>query len=193
MVAILATLAIPSISAQMKSNRIFRAAQEVAVLYRQARVRAMGRGSAVMFRFDRSGGSAGSVVMLEALTPLADGATEGACQTPRASCQQTNWTDASQFREIARFAPGANVYEGIAMTMERGTGDEPTELSAAELCFTPLGRLFYRTNTGSAFTPLPTANDEPLSIRVARPDGISFARRVLLPTNGASSVEAVTP
>lgn len=195
MVGILATLALPSISYQMKSNRIFRASQEVAALYRQARIRAMGRGSAVMFRFSRDAGSPGSVVIFEAMTPLeasAEEGVEGPCQTPRASCQQTNWTDDKEYRQIGQFLPGSGVYDKIAMTMERGEGEAPTPLNNAEFCFTPLGRLFFRTDTGVPFTPLPDANGA-LSIRVARTDGISFPRRVLLPTNGAASVVAVTP
>lgn len=186
-VGILATLAIPSISFQLKSNRTHRAAQEVAMLYRQARVRAMGRGSAILFRYTKNDDGHGLVELREALTPLA----EDNCQAPRAGCQDSNWLDGGDDnRLISSFEVGQGLYENISLQAQRGEGDSIEDLDHAEVCVTPLGRMFFRTAATARFTPLPIPNGPPLSILADRTDNISFPRRVLLPTNGAASVVA---
>lgn len=186
-VGILAVLAIPSVDFQLKSNRTHRAAQEVAMMYRQARVRAMGRGSAILFRYTQNDEGHGRVEIREALTPLA----EGSCQAPRAGCQDTTWLDASDDnRVITSFQSGERLYDKITLQAERGEGDSLETLDHAEICITPLGRMFFRTSTNARFSPLPAPNEPALSIVADRTDNVSFPRRVLLPTNGAASVVA---
>lgn len=187
MVGILATLAIPSINFQMKSSRTFRAAQEVATLYRQAKVRAMGRGSAVLFRFGTDAEGNGFVELREAMgLPL----VAGGCKTPRSSCQGISWLpNQEDNREIAQFSVGKGPYANISLAMQRGEGDSPEALASGEICFTPLGRSFFRIDATTSFYPLP--GDSPLpTILVDRTDNVSFPRRVLLPTNGAASIVA---
>lgn len=191
MVGILATLALPSINFQMKSNRTYRAAQEVATLYRQAKVRAMGRGSAVLFRFGTDGDGNGFVELREAMTRIDDPTVPtGSCRTPRTSCQGAWLTSEEDNREIARFSVGKGAYTNISLTMQRGEGDSVETLASGELCFTPLGRSFFRVDaTTPRFSPLPGDSPSP-TILVDRTDNISFPRRVLLPTNGAASIIA---
>lgn len=186
MVGILAALAIPSINYQMKSNRTYRAAQEVALLFRQARVRAMGRGSAVLFRYVKGADGNPSVVEVrEAITP----AVNGSCQQTRASCQDTLWRDDSNDNQVvSTFRAGTGPYEHIALQLQE---DANSALALGDFCFTPLGRLYFRTQANARFAPLPAATQGPLSVLVERDDGVSFSRRVLLPLNGASSVIAV--
>lgn len=195
MVGILATLAIPSIIHQLQSNRTYRAAEEIAISYRQARVRAMGRGSAVLFRFSKTGGGAGEVEVREALTPLAGAAEEiETCQTPRASCQGTGWLDSTNDnRKVSSFRVGEGVFSNIELSLLQGSGEGATAITGGEFCFTPLGRLYFRANSTQSFTPLPAQAIPIMSILVERTDNVSFPRRVLLPNNGAASVVAEAP
>lgn len=197
MIGVLAALAVPSISYQMKSNRTYRAAQEVALLYRQARVRAMGRGSAVLFRFTRDAGANGRVELREAVQRI-----DQDCHTPRSSCQQTDWitddTETAQNQLLSAFNAGRGLYDGISLSLEQNGKDEAgaeaaLTLNFGEFCFTPLGRVYFRANSTSLFSPLPNQSTTSSSIRVDRTDGVSFPRRVMLPTNGAASVVAVQP
>lgn len=185
MVGILATLAIPSISFQVKSNRTYRAAQEVATLYRQAKVRALGRGSAILFRYDVDGEGNGFVELREAILNASD-----PCSPPSSSCQATNWLDgANESREISRFSVGEGVYENISLSLVRGEGEGIETLPRGEICFTPLGRSFFRTDTTLRFSPLP-GDSPPPAIIADRTDNISFPRRVQLPPNGSASIVA---
>lgn len=190
-VGILSVLAIPAMRSQIQSNRTFRAAQEVAMLYRQARLRALGRGAAILFRYAKDADGNGYVEVREALTePL----TEGACQTPRPGCQDTDWLDVANGtatnRLITSFEVGKGVYEGISLQAQRGEGESIQDLDRVEICITPLGRMFYRTETTARFQPFSATNEPPISILADRTDNVSFPRRVLLPTNGAASVVA---
>lgn len=190
-VGILSVLAIPSIRLQLKSNRTYRAAQEVALMYRQARLRALGRGAAILFRYTKDADGNGYIEVREALTePL----TEGACQTPRPGCQDTDWLDAASGvgtnRVVASFEVGTGPYEGVTLQAQRGEGEAAQSLDHVEVCITPLGRMFYRTSTVARFEPFAGKNQAPLSILADRTDNVSFPRRVLLPTNGAASVVA---
>ena len=51
-IAVIALLAMPAITKQMRDRRTREVAERLATLYRNARMRAMGRGSAVMIQFD---------------------------------------------------------------------------------------------------------------------------------------------
>src|SRR5512146_66728 len=66
-IAVLAVMAIPTITQQMRSRRTQFAAKEVAALYRDARMRAMGRGSAVLVRFESNVTAEGRLEMREAV------------------------------------------------------------------------------------------------------------------------------
>jgi prepilin-type N-terminal cleavage/methylation domain-containing protein len=54
-IGILASIALPSMLQRFRERRSAEAAQRVAALYRGARMRAMGRGSAVLVRYDEAG------------------------------------------------------------------------------------------------------------------------------------------
>jgi len=187
-VGVLAVLAIPSIDLQLKSNRTHRAAQEVAMLYRQARVRALGRGSAILFRYTKNEAGDGIVEVREALTPPL---VEGSCQAPRAGCNDSSWlaTGDNTNRLIASFESGKGPYEKISLQAQSGDATFD-DLDHIEICITPLGRTFFRTATTARFSPLPAPATPPFSILADRTDKVSFPRRVLLPTNGVASVVA---
>jgi type II secretion system protein H len=175
MIGVLVVLAIPSIATVMRDRRTSQAAHEVALLFRQARARAMGRGTAVLVRF---GATTGAVEVREAQNVDA-----GNCLSlPATSCLTTTWdTGNAQNRLLGSpFDPSTNtLYSNVELHYLQSNG---TESTAADTCFTPLGRPYVRLAANGAFVPM-TA----VPYIEARPvDGIGLTRRVLILPNGSS-------
>jgi type II secretory pathway pseudopilin PulG len=172
----LAALAVPSILRQMRDRRTRQAAEEIASLYRQARLRALGRGAAVMVRYSSSTG----FEMREAVL----GGNDPACaRLPVTSCITANWGATSPTsQQIAQFSATAGVYAGITTSVyaasNGGSGTEGTPLTGLDICFTPMGRSLFAID-GGALAPM---TGVPL-ITVLR-DAVSLKRLVVIPPNG---------
>jgi prepilin-type N-terminal cleavage/methylation domain-containing protein len=133
-IAILAAISVPSVVERLRERRAQEAAERVAILYRSARMRAMGRGSAVFVRY-----SDGRFTVDEAVqtNPSAPG-----CRLPSNSC--TGGT----FDNVTGLDIGsAQEYEGVSV--QEGTGE-----TALEVCYTPLGRAFVRGAASDPLAPL---------------------------------------
>jgi len=169
-IGVLAALGIPSIATQLRDRRTNQAAHEVALLYRQARSLAMGRGAAVLVRFD--GSANGRVEVREAMNGD--------------SCSAGNWDAASpRNRLVASFDVNASgPYEKVKLAFFQADGTSAG--SAVDVCFSPLGRPYRRVAFNGAFT---TMVDVPY-LQVNRvdasnqPEGIT--RTVLVLPNGTS-------
>ncbi len=144
-IGVLAAIAIPSVSRQMRDRRANQATQTIADLYRGARMRAMGRGSSVLVRYqkDATNAPAGGFQVWEGIAGAG-----GACgPMPRRGCQAfpppgTNPPNTQQL--IDQFNPGIqSVYDGVDIAMQPtvGTG----ELDFLDVCFTPMGATYTRT------------------------------------------------
>ena len=177
MVGILATLAIPAISTQMRDRRTNQAAHELAMVYRQARAMAVGRGAAVMVHFDSTG--QGSVQMREAQTTT----TSGLCvtQLPSPSCT-TDWSAGSTTnRLVSAFDPNTlNVYSNVQLAFFLANG--VASAGVVDICFTPLGRPYRRL---AAPGPFAVMNEVPY-VTVTPKDGAGITRRVLIVPTGAT-------
>ena len=191
----LAALAVPSILRQMRDRRTRQAAEEIASLYRQARLRALGRGAAVMVRYN---GTTGFQIR-EAVV----GGTNNCARLPTTSCTTTQWgqgpTVANGDQLITEFNPTSNVYEGVVSTAHASdpnlgggsalTTDPP--VSVLDVCFTPMGRTLFRIVDG-ANTPLFPMTGVPL-IEVARrvdaTHGEGLTRIVIIPPNGLARTD----
>lgn len=179
-VGILAALASPSYTRIMRSRRMSSAAQEVADLARVARSRAMGRGSAMLFRWSASAN--GSSVDKQQITIREAIVGSGAdMYRPATSCFQTNWQSDTNSRHIGGIHVKAGNYQPSKASFYDVNG---AVRSFAELCFTPRGRTFVRYSGGSgSFVPL---NGVPrlqiLNTETGR------QRVVVLPPNGAARV-----
>lgn len=184
-VGILAALAIPQVSEQLSNMRTDRAAQEIAGLYRSARMRALGRGSAVLVRYD-----AGAVQVREAI--VGTSAAAGCEQMPSPSCTSTTWDPGDVTnRLLASFDPTTlTQYKGhdVHVSLLDPAGTARTQM---DVCFTRLGRTFVRYSSvpGTAFAPLvgvPEANV------YRQPSGLSSPlgpqRHVAILPNGAARV-----
>ncbi len=181
-IMILSAAAAPSFVRLMRDRRVNAAAIEVADMYRVARTRAMGRGAAVMVRWNQAAllPSAafpdGHFAMREATI----GAGAGAA-LPTSSCFAPDWSDASTTsRRVRSFDERAPQFNPAAATFHLPNG---TVEAYAELCFTPRGRAFIRFDPTAAFTPL---------TGVPRLDVVNLStqlrRRVLLPPSGIARV-----
>lgn len=148
-IGLLAALATPAISGQMRDRRANQASQELANFYRGARMRALGRGSSVLVRYrkDTTGAPAGSLEVWEAVA-----GEDGACgPIPRKGCQAFpppgDEPDTQQM--INQFNPGIRgEYDGVDIKMLASGGDD--ELLYLDVCFTPMGATFTRTDLESA-------------------------------------------
>lgn len=188
----LATLAIPAISGQMRSRRAQFAAKEVSNLYRGARMRAMGRGSAVMVRFDRSTDTEGWFSVREAVRTDPNNA---ACDSmPVSSCTVTNWAanaNPPQSQAIGGFViKGRPELDGV-----RARARNPANIDQAvmDVCFTPMGRAFVRYAANANFTPL-TAVPRVMVVRVDTSTSVPYgpARWVLVLPNGSARLGIAT-
>lgn len=184
-VAALAVLAIPTITGQMRSRRTQHAAREIAAIYRNARMRAMGRGSAVLVRFDNTVDPEGKFEVREAVR---FGSTDPNCdRLPTSSCTLPTWQPATPDSMVvgqfdAKSMEGIRVVDAAANNgIQSDTGATASQM---DLCFSPLGRAFVRYNQTGAFAPL---TGVPV-VRVARFDADNNAwgilRTVLVVPNG---------
>jgi prepilin-type N-terminal cleavage/methylation domain-containing protein len=186
-IAILATISIPLITEQLRDRRTQDAAQRVAGVYRDARMRAMGRGSAVLVRFTT--GTRGRFDVYEAQRGTGDTPTgtsdPGCAALPVPSCLATNWNGvvgdsyrALTFLDLA----DRGEYNNLSITMANQTEAAVTTL---DVCFTPMGRAYARTNTAVALAPLTTVHSADV-FRSAGSDRVGRTRRVLVLPNGVA-------
>ena len=185
-IAVLAVLAVPSIIQRLRDRRTQEAAQRVAMLYREGRMRAMGRGAAVLVRFD--GSDTGRFEVREGVRGTTGGGDADCAALPAAGCQINAWQDGSNdSRVISSFEPAkVGVYEGVSIKLADTDGADAEDV---DICFTPMGRTYVRYANVGAFQQLvgvPTARVE----RVLNGDRVGLERRVLILPNGASRLSS---
>jgi prepilin-type N-terminal cleavage/methylation domain-containing protein len=184
----LAVLAIPTISGQMRSRRAQFVAKEVSNLYRNGRMRAMGRGSAVMIRYSRAVDTEGRLDVLEAVRTSPNPACD---RLPMSSCTVTDWAAANQTQSIGGLMiKGRAELEGVrARARDPGNNDVAT----MDVCFTPMGRAFVRYAAIGPFTPL-TAVPRLMVTRVDTGTNVPVgpSRWVLVLPNGSARLGTAT-
>jgi prepilin-type N-terminal cleavage/methylation domain-containing protein len=176
-ITVFASLAVPTAVVQMRDRRIQESARQIALVYRQARLRAMGRGAAVLVRFDTD-----SFSVLEAR----QGGPGTCADLPVSSCLDTPWVstpDRTRVVDGHAEATGGDL-ANVSISMVDATDNPITEL---EVCFTPMGRAFAREdiNDAVAFTPM----TEAYLASVSRP-GLTRTREVVLMPNGTARLSA---
>ena len=132
-IAVTAVLATPSVVEQMRERRARDAAQQIANVFTGARMRAMGRGSAVMVRYNAVTGfrTFDSIEGAQATTR-----GEAACASaPGLGCLSTVWSEPANERLVSIYVPPDT------MTV---VGYDPggTTKTDIRVCFTPSGRSF---------------------------------------------------
>lgn len=195
-IGLLAALATPAITGQMRDRRANQASQEIANFYRGARMRALGRGSSVLVRYQKGGTAnpAGSLEVWEAVA-----GEDGACgPIPRKGCQSFPAPGAMSDTEqlLNEFNPGIrDEFEGVDIEMlpvsSNADAEDPdaeeasgSELMFLDICFTPLGATFSRTNAALGMSRMTGVQ----LARVTR-EGLSGHRDVLIVPGGSARVK----
>jgi type IV fimbrial biogenesis protein FimT len=180
-ITVLAAMAIPSITERMRDRRVRQAAEQVAMTYRNARMRAMGRGSAVLVRFD--GSAAGVLEVREGV----QGGTTGCAPIPDPGCVGRTWITQTPATDDNRVVSRFSIADRGEFPDTNIALDDPSGVPAPQMdvCFTPLGRAYVRYGTNLVFAPLIGVP----SARVFRMPGstvIGRVRRVMLLPNGTA-------
>jgi prepilin-type N-terminal cleavage/methylation domain-containing protein len=170
-IGVLAALATPGILARVNNYTTRSLSEMIASTYRMARLRAMGRGSAVVVRYD-----AGTITVLEGIQG-ADTTNAGCKNLPAPSCLMPadRFNSADRSQTIESYATTADG----TYTVSSSLGD------LSDLCFTPMGRAYSRTDLTATFTQLLT----PATFSVTHGSG-GLVRRVLVLPNGTARVSA---
>lgn len=181
-ITIFAALAIPSAVKQMRDRRVQESARKIALVFRQARLRAMGRGAAVLVRFN---GGTQAFTVHEAR--LGAAALNAACaDLPVSSCLLTPWNaspTSSRLIDGHREATTGDLAD-VSLAVTDSEDDEIPEL---EICFTPMGRAFVREAFNDAEPFVALAEAYVASVSRA---GKSRTRRVVLMPNGTARLSA---
>jgi prepilin-type N-terminal cleavage/methylation domain-containing protein len=162
-VGILAVTAIPAMSYATVERRSYADAILVAELFREARTRAMGRGTAEMISMTAGAGDRGTFYLWEAQVLTAPPAGVLPLGSPMYTCGwPTTWAPSGTACSTtvagttATCIDGVNLNGGIesvdgiqtSLVGPVSTGGTATQ-GAAAVCFTPLGRTYYASGTGA--------------------------------------------
>jgi prepilin-type N-terminal cleavage/methylation domain-containing protein len=179
-IAALAVVATPQITRRLKDRRTQQAAHEVSILYRNARMHAIGRGTAVLVRYTNA--DQGSVRVRERVMGV--GGT--ICPTfPVASCTQPALWDNTDSVEMAAFDPqDLPFYDGVRITTDATALGGADPQAFMDVCFTPLGRAFVRFAPNVAWTPLRGVPTLDVARLAPSQQPIGLVRTVMVLPNG---------
>lgn len=193
-ISVFSALAMPQVTAQLRDRRVHEAAQRIALIYQQARMRAMGQGGAMLVRYSTSG--QGAFQTEEALVGTAN-ALQKCALLPSVSCTQTDWANAAnnQFRVIENIdfstEPGLfddPTHPGVFTSLTTDTGAAAASNTVMDVCFTPLGRTFIRYGVTNAWTT-PQGVPQISVVRKFGANEIGLARKVLILPTGIARLQ----
>jgi prepilin-type N-terminal cleavage/methylation domain-containing protein len=176
-IGVTAALATPNLAGQIRERRARDAAQRVALLYSTARMRALGRGSAVRVSYDKTNGFKvlESIEGVTAATGLS--ASRAACASqPGLGCLTNNWGDPATYRQVAALAPLTDI-SIVARNQAGGAKDN------MDVCFTPMGRSFISFDGQTPTTPMAGAPTIDVQ-RTMSGNAVGLLRTVVVLPNG---------
>jgi prepilin-type N-terminal cleavage/methylation domain-containing protein len=177
-VGTMAAVATPVFIRQMRDQRVARASMLIAEQLRSARARALGRGAAVVVRWNAAGASGSPLLETYEAVDTTDQAL------PVASCLNNDWSSSSATRVVETFFPGNGLFD-LASLAFYANGSTGTASAVSEVCFTPQGRSYVRTDTAvpltSAFAQMTGANAPRFEIQNTL---TSSTRKVFVLPNG---------
>jgi prepilin-type N-terminal cleavage/methylation domain-containing protein len=181
-IAVFVGIAIPLSVNVRRDQRVNNAAMRVAEVFRQARTRALGRGTAVLVRWTESGGTS-SRGLLEVHEATFDVDANGGLIPNTSACIGTDWSAGSvQNALVTSFDLGAGPFDYAAMNLT--FPDEATDVATFDICFTPHGRTWSRVDPAGAFqqlTGVPTM--------LVKNTSTQSTRRVFLPPTGDARIQ----
>jgi type II secretory pathway pseudopilin PulG len=175
-ITVFAAVALPTAVTQLRDRRVQEAARRFGMVYREARMRALGRGSAVLVRI-----VGGTMTVFEAQVGVAIAGNAGCATLPVSSCLNTDWNVLTARRVVDGFSvAGSGEFSNLTIAMSDSQDNAVPNL---DICFTPMGRAFERRSvvSGDPFAPIANAYVATLS----RPGG-TRARQVVLMPNGSA-------
>jgi type II secretion system protein H len=175
-IAVFSALALPTAVGQMRDRRVQEAARNIGIVYREARMRALGRGSAVLVRF-----TSGDITVHEAQVGAAIGGNAGCAELPVSSCLNTVWGSPTGQKVVGGVHVAATgEMSNLSIALTDSADNTVTNL---DICFTPMGRAFARRSNADAavFAPLSDA----FVATISRP-GQTRTRQVVLMPNGTA-------
>jgi len=189
LVGLTAAIAVPSYSELMADRRVQDDALQVASLLREARARAMARGSAVLVAFTNGGSSGGVFNVYESVTSM-PGIVSAVNRVPLGTCRApSRWAPLTAANakiwaiSTADFTGTRDTVTGLQTVYRDQAG---TDLNAVYLCFTPTGRV-YQSATPSFDAVQPLAASHQF---VLRRTSVPLARRVLVTSAGTFRVRS---
>lgn len=147
-IGVFCALALPSMATRMRDRRTTVAANQITMLYRTARMRAIGRGSAVLVRYDKTGTQ--TLVVREAIA--GSNATYGCNLQPVSSCTVpfNRWDSVNLYSQIDLIVPfpANKSFEHTQVDLSDGAGVVQGQY---DVCFSPSGVTYGRSAFGAAF------------------------------------------
>ena len=168
-IGIVAALAAPSVVGQMREGRARDAAQQIANVFTQARLRAMGRGSAVMVRYNATTGFR-TFDSIEGTLATARGET-GCASAPGVGCLDDHWTNPLNERLLSTYKPQADI-------VVAGFDQSANLKTDIRVCFSPSGRSFASYVAADPSAPMTN------SVEFTVQRGAGQVRRIALLPNG---------
>ena len=145
-IGILAAISLPQIVQRMRNRRGTQAAQTVAMIYRNARLRAMGRGFAVIVQYT-AGSAWNNGFQVRETLPM-NGLADCTPHLPL-TCSNTNWVNPLATQLVDSFSPG--FYATTTVEMKDATLNQVAPY--LDVCFSSHGRTYARTAVGNPLTP----------------------------------------
>jgi prepilin-type N-terminal cleavage/methylation domain-containing protein len=148
-IGILAAISLPQIVQRMRNRRGGQAVQTVAMMYRNARLRALGRGFAVIVRYT-AGTTPGTGFQVRETQPMYTVNGIGDC-TPHLplTCSNTDWVTPAATQLVDSF--NADIYASATSEVKDATTNQVAPY--LDICFSPHGRTYFSTVAGGPMQP----------------------------------------
>jgi prepilin-type N-terminal cleavage/methylation domain-containing protein len=194
-ITIIAAIALPVLGNGMKDRRTRHTAEEIARVFRDARLRAIGRGSAVLVHYASSGSNQTLEIREAVAGPSPFNSGNATCSLlPATSCSTANWTD------VAVVSLGSQILETYSIDNAAGTNvilelpGSGAAVTEYNVCFTPLGRTLALAGALANFATASQIMTTVPTFRVYRTlpgdtTRVGLERRVVLLPNGQARLQ----
>lgn len=180
--SLLALITVPGAARRLQSHRMKGTAEDIAGIYRNARLRALGRGSAVLVRYN-----AGTFEVREAIQGTSASATD--CGTlPVNSCSPAaRWNANNESIRISNLDLSATNYDlSLSYPIPATPASEQTGRTTLDVCFTPLGRTFADLTTAGTLEVMSTVP----RLGISRQDDVGIPQYVIISPMGPARAVA---
>jgi prepilin-type N-terminal cleavage/methylation domain-containing protein len=190
--SLLAAAALPTMHGRMKDRRVQQFAQQIALLYREARVRAMGRGTSHVVRFSTGANPQGRMDLFEAVQAVGNATNVGMCENlPMMgvnTCESVNWGVSANSRLVTTVVEPFGGAQAEVFAEFRFNG---TVQPSVDVCFSPGGRSYVRPAQNGSFSPFNGVQQVWVRRKVGGAPVDLLVRQVFLLPSGSTRVESV--